>query len=249
MISVIVTTHLSSNLPYLNRCLFSLTKQTTKNFEAVCISSAEERPTQEHHIHGIPLHWDQKLDCSSKKIEWAMNHINKASKYVVLLSDDVILSNTCLERMSAFLDAVNGNAIACPVSNSDIGSQFLRTLEVGGKALHPNMNLFDTLGIEQDLMAFNSTYMIAQRVDWFAFFCPMIPTKLFRDMGGLDPNLETRHNDQDFCLRARHHFSVNSYILHDAFAFHYGSKTLAHTADEEEKKKQSQYFLQKWGIK
>jgi GT2 family glycosyltransferase len=113
------------------------------------------------------------------------------------------------------------------------------------KTLIHDMEYEDMVGWDQEVYAGTKIPRILVPVSAISFYCVMIPRSVWNLVGGLDPELEYRHNDQDFCLRA-HQIGVPTLIDFAAFAFHFGTKTLNHLVGEDVKTNATAYFMQKW---
>lgn len=72
----------------------------------------------------------------------------------------------------------------------------------------------DDLGIDTDVEP--------REVNRIAFFCPLIPRKIYDRLGLLDPNMRKTHSDTDYCLRAKlagfKIIAADNVVIH-----HYGS--------------------------
>ncbi len=250
-VTVILTHQLDCNRKYLDLALRGLKNQSFKDFEVLVVSGAE---TDLPFFMGFGEmkarnHCDRTLDTGTKKIHWAI--ANSDSEYILLHSDDVVLAKDALGEMVASMDHA-GACIMNPFSNSDCRSLYhadfglvrAKTLET--KTLIHDMDYADIEGWENEILDFPIGRRILLPVQTLSFYCTLIPRGVWQQVGELDPELEYRHNDQDFCIRARAH-GIMSVVNLAPFAFHFGSKTLSHLADEGIKSKATAHFLKKHG--
>lgn len=252
-VSVILTHQLAINAPYLRLCLQSLLNSKNVPFEVLLMSGAETKPEwvpDLPHFHSI---WDPHLNTATLKIQKAMNWISSTSTHILLLSDDVIVSESCISRL---YHAFQGReCIIGPMSNSDCSSRYEAHIELGPGPIHltPDMTMSDFEARHfQELMSFQMSDQITRLLigcyPWISFFCTMMPKSVWEKVGGLDPQLEYRFNDQDFCTRAGH-MGIPTLINFAAFAFHFGSKTLKHLKTETLDREATHHFVQKWNLK
>ncbi len=156
------------------------------------------------------------------------------SKYVCIMNNDVVLTPHAMENMVKELEAYpTGNACANPFSNCDLGFRHNEKMWVGGKELHPDMVIGDVTieGLYDYGRNRNSVAIEPICVDWLAFYCTLIPRKLFDTVGILDEELSLTYNDKEWCERATKKMGTDaprvSVLMHvmNAFVFHYGAKT------------------------
>lgn len=248
IVTVVITHHLDENAEYLRLCLEALGRQKGVAFEALVMADTVTCPVVPD---WVTLTHDPALSTATKKFHFGIKMAAPTSQYFMHLSDDVMMSQGALARCVNDLSMID-NAIMNPLSNGDLGSRFLAPLALmrpGGQMrpmpLHSDAN--DLHGWEAAVMDFESPYanlIISQ--EWVTFFCTLIPRKVWERVGLLDERLETRHNDQDWCLRARQ-MGVISLINFSAFAFHFGSRTLSKSCKAGEQDEASDYFRMKWG--
>ena len=245
-VTVILTHHLDSVRPYLDLAIQGLVNQEFKDFNVLLVSDAESKPRD-----ALPpswrSHWDGSLDTSAKKVKWALQ--NSDSEFVVQHSDDVIMSWAALGELAAACEALP--SIMNPFSNSDCRSLYysniFATRKDESKHLIHDMSIEDVKGWESEILNFPLGRRVLFPVQTLSFFCTIMPRHVWNRVGDLDPELEYRHNDQDFCLRAAQ-IGIPSAVNLAPFVFHFGSKTLNECAPEDIRAKASHHFRAKWGI-
>lgn len=249
LVTVLVTHHLTANRKYLDLCLESVLRSKAVEFEVICLADSETVPEVPHEV--MLIH-DRSLDTATKKVHHGIKFAHPGSKYFLLLSDDVVVSEWMLHVLVA--DMAGREWILNPMSNSDYGTRYVLNDQLsdpkfeGTRPIPLHANYEDMVEWREALMAHSSPYIHAPlviRQDWVCFFCTLIPRTVWEKVGGLDPALETRHNDEDFCYRATL-LNIPSLISMAAFAFHFGSKTLSQSLLPGEQEKATEHFQRKW---
>lgn len=230
--AILITHQLDVAKPHLKRCLDAVLNSKLDNDDIVCVASGAETPIIRlpgyERIHFIE---NRALDTSCKKtaaqVAWiAQNH--REIETIVLMSDDIVVSDVCLKQVSMASKSLGG--IVAPLTNSEIGCNVLTSVRLpseDGKSvldLRPNHSIEEAdpylkavrLSVGPDIII---------REPWVSFAIVAMPLKLYADLGGTDPQLEYRHNDEMFCYQAKQ-LGAYSFIYLGAFALHYGSVTL-----------------------
>lgn len=250
-VSIILTHQLDCNKKYLDLALRGLAAQTFTDFELQLISGAELAPECGFNFDGrLNMHWDRSFETATKKINWAI--ANSDSEYILLHSDDVLMSKYCLDLMikSPTID----QAITNPLSNSDCRSLYYTDLFASRpsdgltKLMTHDMDYEDIVGFEESIINLGPQCSIIIPVQTLSFYCTLIPRRVWEQVGGVDPELEYRHNDQDFCLRAKK-LGIHAVVNLEPFAFHFGTKTLNHLSDDVTKNKATIHFMNKHGLR
>lgn len=245
--SIIIMHQLDCNQKYLELAYRGVREQTFTDFELIVVSGAETR-MREHPEGQYRTHWDPCLDTATKKIHWGIE--NSTGEFILLHSDDVVLSRDSLGEMVTASESVD--CIMNPFSNSDCRSvyhaDFGITKGTGPEKqsiqLIHDMNFETLAGWEDELLSFPLGRRIFLPVPAVSFYCTMFRRSTWEKVGELDPLLEYRHNDQDFCIRAKD-LGIPALVNFAPFAFHFGSRTLSHLATDEIKSRATAHFLAK----
>lgn len=248
-ITAIITHHLNENDAYLNACVRSLLESVGVNMEIIVVSSAAKSP-EAAALPGVRVIHAPDLNNASKKVNWAVTQAYSDSKYLLLISDDVIVSKRCVNSLWQGLRMIGDRGIVQPVSNGDNGTRFIANLSVeneqGEKLLLPvKATLEEIRPFERaikDRFA-GGPFLVIQ--DWLSFFCVMIPKTCWEEIGELDQRLDSRHNDQDYCMRAIQK-QIPPCLNVGAFAFHFGDRTLPKVTTEADLEECSRVFREKW---
>ena len=256
IVTVIIPTHLDCNKPYLDLCLRALSQSKGIAFHTIVAASTKTKPEVPSNMDLI---WDvEKISVSSKLnviFDYTLGWIKPETKYVLLLSDDVVVSEYMLKDM---VYAFNGrDFIMNPMSNSDSTALYeadmhLERVNFDGMTdelqIYPNMQIEDLEGWERSIIQYRRAPKCLMPVNTLSFYCTMMPKSVWDKVGPLDPNLEYRFNDTDFCLRALR-MGVQCMVNFGTFAFHFGSRTICQIANEESKLICQEHFLKKWNLK
>jgi hypothetical protein len=247
LVTVIIPHQLSINEPYLNLCMKAVQRSTYENIEVIVIDGSPTKPTIPA---GFGVLRSEDLNTATKKFHTGISIASPKSEYFLFLSDDVVISEYMIEDM---VSAFSGREfIMNPMSNSDCTSMYEADIILknvaGTKRLHPDMKMEDLKGWEKEVIEFPRRPKCLIPFQTLSFYCTMIPRSVWNKVGELDPALESRHNDQDYCLRA-HQLNIPSVVNMGCFAFHFGSRTLMHVADQQTRQKCTEHFVKKWNMK
>lgn len=242
MISVIVPHQLDRNRSYFNLCIESILRShDIDSIEVLVIAGSETKPKVPSNVG---LYWDREVITVADKLNLAMKMISKESTHFILISDDIVVSKYMLSDMhSAFMGR---EMIMNPMSNSDCISLYESDIFLGSRRIFPDMDMEDLSDEERELiMNFPRKPKCLIPFYTVSFYCTMIPLSVWEKVGPLDKDLEYRHNDQDYCIRAMK-LGIPTVVNMGTFAFHFGSKTMRHLANDELKAKCSEHFQNKW---
>lgn len=233
LVTIIVAHHLDENQPYLDQCLGSVMKTEGVAFEVILLSDAKTCPRVPDHVTVVH---DPKLDSCTKKFHQGVKLAHPESVFYLFLSDDVIVSKLMLLPMVRL--GLERKVIINPMCNGDQGGRFLcPDLKL---PITADLGEIDPALIEERSGPID--LVVCQ--DWLSFYCTLIRRDIWKEVGLLDERLETRHNDQDFCYRARR-LGIQCVIHFGSLAFHYGSKTLSITNKPGEQEEASRIFQEK----
>ena len=249
MITAIVTHHLNENDPYLNACVRSLLESLDVDLEILVVSSAENSP-ESAALPGVTVHHRPDLNNASKKVNWAAKEAK--GDYLMLVSDDVIVTKRCALGLMSSLHLMGKQGIVMPLSNGDLGSRFMSILAVRNekdevytypvKCTLEDIRPFEK-AIKDSFPNGGSPLLFPQQ--WLSFFCVMLTKDAWNKIGDLDERLDFRHNDQDYCLRAVQK-SIYPALNANAFALHFGDRTLPKVTTEADLEECTRVFKEKW---
>jgi len=143
------------------------------------------------------------------------------SKYVLLMNDDIIVSNGWLNGM---VDAcTDGVGAVGPLSNCDKGWRHNYDINIGGVELVPGVNTFEQIEpIIPQIYGYQSPYQDVIEREWVAFYCTLIPRAVIDRVGLLNEDYTNSGEDVDLCRRIKKH-EYRIVDTHKAFVFHFGA--------------------------
>lgn len=210
----------------LNKCISSIfEKSTYRNFEVIIVenNSAEEetfnyyKDIKNKYPNIKVVVWNDKFNYSK------INNFGfeKASgEYVLLLNNDVeIISENWIEEMLMYAQRGDVGAVGAMLYYPDDTIQHAGViLGVGGVAGHAHKNF------KRGDYGYMTRAAIAQNLSAVTFACVMIPSKVFRLVGGLDEKFQIAFNDVDMCMRIK---KAGYLIVFTPYAelYHYESKS------------------------
>jgi GT2 family glycosyltransferase len=219
LISVILPFHDLKNIDYLKATLSSLSAQTDVEFEVIGVLTsglAYEPIEPAKRENGKTKFFTMPgRSTFAKKMNYGVKLSDPRSKYIMLLSDDVILGRDCLKDMAE--SCADQQVIMNPMSNCDNGRIYLADMPWPFSA-----NLQDVDADE--IMNWPVKYPVQFPVQSNCFYATMIPRTVWDRVGELDESFDTGCEDTDYCLRARQ-LGIASQITMRAFAFHFVGKT------------------------
>jgi GT2 family glycosyltransferase len=239
LVTCIVPHHLDENAGYLKLCLDSILASEGVDFEVICVADTRERPKYPLGANDqrLQLFHDKSLGTASAKVNWAVKRAK--GKYLWIISDDVMVSKYAMKTM---VEGVAGNPIICnPLSNSDNGSQYWFGSTIPVKLTKEELHLPDNWG--RGFFG-GAPFLIPVR-HFISFYCTMMSHETWDKVGELDERLDCRHNDHDYCLRARK-LGIEPMINLGAFALHFGDRTLPKSTMPEQYAAADKAFLDKW---
>jgi radical SAM protein with 4Fe4S-binding SPASM domain len=243
LVSIVILTF--NQLKYTKQCVESIERNTPEPHEIIFVDNGSSDGTRNYlekyakkndHDHVMLI-----LNDENKGFAGGNNQgiAQAKGKYIVLLNNDVVVTEHWLERLIAHLKTHPDIGMVGPMSNS-----------VSGPQLVPNVPYGDAMKAMQkfarDFTAGNAgkTTDILRLVG----FCLLIKKEVIDVIGGLDENyVSGNFEDDDLCLRT-FIAGYKNIIAHDVFIHHYGSMTFKGNAIDHQAAMQGnrQYFAGKW---
>lgn len=224
LVSVIIAN--KDEVGSLDTCLQSIYDKTTyKNFEVIIVenNSTEEETfeyyeqIEDEYENLKVIYWKDKFNYS------AINNFGfKEAKgeYVLLLNNDVeIITPNWIEEMLMFAQRSDVGAVGAMLYYPDNTIQHAGViLGIGGVAGHSHKNY------KRGEFGYMSRAAIAQNLTAVTFACVMMPSSVYKEVGGLDEAFEVAFNDVDMCMRIR---KAGYLVVFTPYAelYHYESKS------------------------
>lgn len=234
----------------LQECLHSIIKKSTyQNYEILIVENNSSDPAifaYYKEINGknrITVLYYPDLFNYSAINNWA---INKAKgEYFVFMNNDIeIITPDWMEEMLMY------------TQQSDVGAVGAKLLYPDGKVQHGGVILglggvagHAHVGISKNALGYMRRAVVVQNVSAVTAALMMIPSAIFREMGGFDERYTVAFNDVDLCMKIR---AADFHIIFnpDIEAVHYESKSRG-MEDTKEKRIRAQrevnLFYSKWG--
>lgn len=225
-VTVVVPFHLSENQKYLNWCLNAIKESVGIGVEILCFSSAKYAPDTPY---GVELFHDpEKYSNVTKKYTAGYKMSHPGSKYMMYISDDVMVSKHTIAELADTIG--DSGLILNPASNCDATTRYYSSYSVSNehgvsKQIPLKTTMEDMVGYQQAIIDYPKERRVLIDPGWVSFYCTMIPKSVMKAVGPLDEKLDVRHNDVDYCHRARK-IGVPSMINLGVFACHFGDRTL-----------------------
>ena len=240
LVTVVVPHHLNENDKYLHWCLTSIMSSVDVELDVICISDAETDPAVPC---GVTLRHDRTLNNVTKKWHAGLAMSDPRSKYVMLISDDVMVSKHTIGEMARTIGDVD--MILNPASNCDATTRYYATFDLGGWPIPHKLRIDQLEGREKQVIEFPKSRRILIDPGWVSWYCTMLPKSAVEKVGQLDERLDVRHNDVDYCHRARL-IGIPSLINLGVFALHFGDVTLPKCTSPAEYAAADQAFQEKY---
>jgi len=246
LVSIIIPVF--NQLNYTKLAIESIRKYTNVPYEIIVIDNGSTDRTYEYLLslgdvkvirnpqnYGFPKAVNQGLSASM-------------GEYIVILNNDVIVTNRWLERLLEHLYD-NSISIIGPMSNYVSGFQVLD----GAEKFYSNDGKID----EEALQKFADEIYIKNRgkrlvCPRVAGLCMLIKRDVINKIGGFDERFSPGNfEDDDYCLRATlAGFKIA--VARDVFIHHFGSKSFKANGDKkflEILRRNERIFINKWGAK
>ncbi len=207
-------------------CIDSIYNQTTyKNFEVIIIeNNSTEQETfdyyeelKQKYENLKVVYWEDKFNYSAIN-NFGFKHAK--GEYALLLNNDIeILTPDWIQEMLMFAQREDVGAVGAMLYYPDDTIQHAGVIVgLGGVAGHAHKNL------KRGELGYMVRASIAQNFSAVTFAAVLIPSKVFKEVDGLDDKFQVAFNDVDMCMRIR---EKGYLIVFTPYAemYHYESKS------------------------
>ncbi|MGK9477099.1 glycosyltransferase [Melioribacter sp. OK-6-Me] len=238
-VSIIIVAY--NQIEYTKKCIQSIQKYVTENYEIVLIDNASNDGTMKQLFNndGLLKYYRNEYNYG---FPVAINQgiLNSLGDYILVLNNDTVLTEGLVERMIEIAESDSCIGLVAPLSNEVSGLQ---------KDNNAKYNSLEEMHEYARSLKEKNKGIILQfpRV---AFLCTLIKREVIDKIGGLDERFTPGNfEDDDFCLRAQL-AGFKTVIAKDVFIHHYGSKSFKANGIEAYKKRleiNRKKFVEKWG--
>ncbi|UCD38572.1 MAG: glycosyltransferase [Fidelibacterota bacterium] len=208
-------------LEYTKQCIDSIRRHTAYPHEIIFVDNGSTDGTKDYLQQLVASESNYQLLDNESNLGFSAGNnqgVREAKgEYVLLLNNDVLVSEGWLESLVAGLERDEHIGMVGPVSNYVSGRQ--RIAEV------PYQNDEEFYGFAKSLRAANRDKVTPRRR--IAGFAMLVRKALYDDLGGLDESFGSgNYEDDDFCLRVREKgYAVM--VDESTFIHHFGSQTFS----------------------
>ncbi len=160
----------------------------------------------------------------AEAVNYGVEQSDKQSSFILLLSDDVVMTKNSLKNMVKWVgdDCTIMNA----TSNCDNYWKYMLQFSVGDRpVLSRFLKLEDIDGHQLEMMNAESAYPPGMLItDTLCFYATLIPRATWEHLGQLDERFKTGYEDTDYSNRARA-AGIPLLICLDAIIWHFGGIT------------------------
>jgi GT2 family glycosyltransferase/radical SAM superfamily enzyme YgiQ (UPF0313 family)/Tfp pilus assembly protein PilF/glycosyltransferase involved in cell wall biosynthesis/SAM-dependent methyltransferase len=232
-----------NQLDYTKKCLQSIEQHTAVTHEIILIDNGSTDGTRAYLEKYAKDHEHVRLILNKKNLGFAVAN-NQAMQiargdYIMLLNNDVVVTDTWLDRMIGYLEQSPDIAMVGPMSNAVSGYQLVQKVSYGN-----NIKKMQTFA--RNFAARNSGK--STDIMRLVGFCLLIRKEVLDVIGGLDENyISGNFEDDDLCLRS-FIAGYRNVMAGDVFVHHYGNMTFKGNAIDYRTAMKSnlQYFSGKW---
>lgn len=221
-VSVLIAHYHESAQPFLTACLRSLEKQTFKDFETILVSSNHHPITTG--VIDKQYHSPTRLHFPAA-ITKAYEMIDSNSTHILLLNDDCIMANNCLEQLVGTMERYGQEMILGPKSNCGPIMGFYMTISgfyVNGEAnyLQPQFRKEVVEAFGEQMIENSIQYPYGMiKIPFSPFFCTLFRKSTYEKIGRINPDFKTGADDHEMAIRAAKH-GISCYVALHATAHH-----------------------------
>ncbi|MBN1626772.1 MAG: glycoside hydrolase family 99-like domain-containing protein, partial [Deltaproteobacteria bacterium] len=241
LVSIVILTF--NQLEYSKMCVKSILEHTPEPYEIIFVDNGSTDGTREYLQKLAEGHEYIHLILNKNNLGFAAGNnqaLHKAKgDYIVLLNNDVVVTEHWLERMIFYLEGHPDIGMVGPMSNAVSGPQLVENVPYG-----KDMKAMQKFA--KGLAAVNTgkTTEVMRLVG----FCLLMKKEALDIIGDLDENYASGNfEDDDLCLRSLI-AGYRNIIAHDVFVHHFGSMTFKGNAIDYGAtiQKNSRHFADKW---
>jgi GT2 family glycosyltransferase len=241
-VSIVVSTWLPENKPYLDLCIKSIRALDYPQLllDVVVVGKPGYLPNYPGVLTVSP---DKAKFYATEGMNYGVTHTDPKSEYLFLLNDDICLTRDCLKNLVA-ANQRHPKSVMSPISNSDANLQ--HDLDMGGAVYSACIRLED---VEKPDEMIEARSIYPAGVVYFNHICMasiLIPRAIWNQIGPWDEGFHGGPDDIDYSYRLRE-ADIRLAMSLDALAWHFGSVTISKTVSPATWCHNIEYFKEKWG--
>lgn len=217
-VDIVIPTY--KNLRGLKLCLESIRSCTKIPYKIIIVNNGDSKELHEYLNAQNDVQYIKK---DRLNFAQAINVGIKAgiSKYVMLLNDDVIVSEYWLSNMiQDYSEDIGAMGL---LSNCDKGWLHNFDISIEDVNLLPGSNTFEEIEpIIPHIYKYKSGMTDLKKQEWVAFYATLIPRKIIDEVGYLDESFINSGEDVDYCERVRK-CGYDIIQTYRSFVFHFGA--------------------------
>lgn len=246
-VSIVVTTYVPENKAYLDAAMDSIANLDYDNFETILVAKPSYMPTYANVKTVSP---DKTQFYCTEGMNFGVRSTDPASKYLLLLNDDVILTRNSLAEFVRMCG--DHEMILNPISPCD--NYFKYGLFFGyerdGKLEELKERFYRMEFFGKSVSSLKNAHSIYPPgvlfQDFLCMFATFVPRKVWEKVGPLDDSFRGGPDDIDYSYRARN-ANVRLGVVLSSLIWHFGGVSADKTVDWPLRKWNAKHFYEKWG--
>ena len=257
-VTICVTTYRSASFEYLALCMESIRRLNypkDKLDVIICCHKQQFHSYSKDYFKDVkvvsPIHDEYG---NSEGLNFGISHASPDSEAYFILNDDVILTKNSLKNL---VEKSSDESILMPISPCDNYRNYSLCMGFpvfdektghGFKILDKQFyRLPELKDFTDEMMEANSIYPAGLLVmPMLCMFATLIPKTVWEKLGKLDENFKTGPDDIDYSIRANQ-AGIKLLVAIDSLVWHFGGVTADTSVSVARRKKNLEYFKQKWG--
>jgi GT2 family glycosyltransferase len=247
-----------NQLEFTRKCVAALMRQTGPDWELIVVNNGSSDGTGDY-LGGVqdvsPVPVTVIANGTNRGFPAAVNQGLQCARgeYLVLLNNDVVVTDGWLEQMVALAGAETGAKSGMPDSKSEMGIGLVGPMS--NYAAPPQLVEDVPYRQLEEMKVFARRWRDEHRGTWFTVqklsgFCLLMKRAVYDAIGGLDERFGLGFFDDDDLAERARRAGFELAVAHDLFVHHYGSRTFVGNGVDAEwvLDENARRFAAKWGM-